>query len=78
MKKVLLTIISVCLIAASIFGLFAGVSSISDIMNVKEYKEEDAKEGLDAIDTLNAGLDQLQENEGTYLAALPSATICWM
>ena len=26
MKKVLLTIISVCLIAASIFGLFAGVS----------------------------------------------------
>ena len=39
MKKVLLTIISVCLIAASIFGLFAGVSSFSDIMNVKEYKE---------------------------------------
>ena len=30
MKKVLLTIISVCLIAASIFGLFAGVSSFSD------------------------------------------------
>lgn len=68
MKKVLLTIISVCLIAASIFGLFAGVSSFSDIMNVKEYKEEDAKEGLDAIKELNAGLDLLQENEGTYLA----------
>lgn len=74
MKKVLLTIISVCLIAASIFGLFAGVSSISDIMNVKEYKEEDAKEGLDAIDTLNAGLDQLQENEGTYLAGVDTYT----
>jgi len=44
MKKVLLTIISVCLIAASIFGLFAGVSSFSDIMNVKEYKEKDAEE----------------------------------
>lgn len=67
MKKVLLTIISVCLIAASIFGLFAGVSSFSDIMNVKEYKEEDAKEGLEAIETLNDGLDLLQENEGTYL-----------
>ena len=49
MKKVLLTIISVCLIAASIFGLFAGVSSFSDIMNVKEYKEKDAKEGLESI-----------------------------
>ena len=49
MKKVLLTIISVCLIAASIFGLFAGVSSFSDIMNVKEYKEKDAEEGLEAM-----------------------------
>ena len=55
MKKVLLTIISVCLIAASIFGLFAGVSSFSDIMNVKEYKEKDAEEGLESIDTLDAG-----------------------
>ena len=74
MKKVLLTIISVCLIAASIFGLFAGVSSFSDIMNVKEYKEEDAKEGLEAIETLNDGLDQLQENEGTYLAGVDTYT----
>lgn len=73
-KKVLLTIISVCLIAASIFGLFAGVSSFSDIMNVKEYKEEDAKEGLDAIKKLNDGLDQLQENEGTYLAGVDTYT----
>ena len=59
MKKVLLTIISVCLIAASIFGLFAGVSSFSDIMNVKEYKEKDAKEGLESIDTLDAGVPVL-------------------
>ena len=74
MKKVLLTIISVCLIAASIFGLFAGVSSFSDIMNVKEYKEKDAEEGLESIDTLDAGLDQLQENEGTYLAGVDTYT----
>ena len=74
MKKVLLTIISVCLIAASIFGLFAGVSSFSDIMNVKEYKEKDAKEGLESIDTLDAYLDQLQENEGTYLAGVDTYT----
>ena len=74
MKKVLLTIISGCLIAASIFGLFAGVSSFSDIMNVKEYKEKDAEEGLESIDTLDAGLDQLQENEGTYLAGVDTYT----
>ena len=74
MKKVLLTIISVCLIAASIFGLFAGVSSFSDIMNVKEYKEKDAEEGLEAIETLNDGLDLLQENEGTYLAGVDTYT----
>ena len=74
MKKVLLTIISVCLIAASIFGLFAGVSSFSDIMNVKEYKEKDAEEGLKSIDTLDAGLDKLQENEGTYLAGVDTYT----
>ena len=74
MKKVLLTIISVCLIAASIFGLFAGVSSFSDIMNVKEYKEKDAEEGLEAIETLNDGLDQLQEAEGTYLAGVDTYT----
>ena len=46
MKKVLLTIISVCLIAASIFGLFAGVSSFSDIMNVKEYKRKGRGRGV--------------------------------
>ena len=74
MKKVLLTIISVCLIAASIFGLFAGVSSFSDIMNVKEYKEKDAEEGLDAIKELDDGLDKLQENEGTYLAGVDTYT----
>lgn len=78
-EKVLLTIISVCLIAASIFGLFAGVSSFSDIMNVKEYKEKGRQEGLESIDTLDAGLDQLQENEGAprrrghYTAGLVSS-----
>ena len=71
MKKVLLTIISVCLIAASIFGLFAGVPSISDIMNVKEYKEKDAEEGLDAIKELNVGLDKLQENCLLYTSPSP-------
>lgn len=67
MKKVLLTIISICLIAASVFGLVAGAQGLSDVMNVAEYKQEDAKEGLEVInDVLLPGIAQLKENEGTY------------
>ena len=74
MKKVLLTIISVCLIAASIFGLFAGASSLSDTMNVQEYKDKYAEEGLESTDTLDAGRDQLLDNEVFYPVALDTYT----
>lgn len=67
MKKVLLTIISICLIAASVFGLFAGVNGLQDVMSIKEYKEHDAEEGLEQInDVLLPGIAQLKENEDTY------------
>lgn len=67
MKKVLLTIISICLIAASVFGLFAGVNGLQDVLSIKEYKEHDAEEGLEQInDVLLPGIAQLKENEGTY------------
>ena len=71
MKKVLLTIISICLIAASVFGLFAGVNGLQDVLNIKEYKEHDAEEGLEQInDVLLPGIAQLKENEGTYTAGV--------
>lgn len=67
MKKVLLTIISICLIAASVFGLFAGVNGVKDSLNIKEYKEHDAEEGLEQInDQLLPGIAKLKENEGKY------------
>lgn len=67
MKKVLLTIISICLIAASVFGLFAGVNGLQDVLSIKEYKEQDAEEGLEQInDVLLPGIAQLKENEDTY------------
>lgn len=67
MKKALLTIISICLIAACVFGLVAGVQGFSDALNVANYKTEDAEEGLDTIDnTLLPGIEQLMENEDTY------------
>lgn len=71
MKKVLLTIISICLIAASVFGLFAGVNGLQDVLSIKEYKEQDAEEGLEQInDVLLPGIAKLKENEDTYTAGV--------
>lgn len=71
MKKVLLTIISICLIAASVFGLYSGVIGVQDALNIKEYKEHDAEEGLEQInDQLLPGIAQLKENEETYAAGI--------
>ena len=68
MKKILLAILSLVLIAASIFGLFAGVASLKDVMNIKDYKTEDQESGLAAInDQLKPGIQQLSENYNTYL-----------
>ena len=56
MKKVLLAILSLCLIAASIFGLFSGVAGMKDVLNIKDYKEADQESGLAAInDQLKPG-----------------------
>ncbi len=68
MKKVLLAILSLCLIAASIFGLFSGVAGMKDVLNIKDYKEADQESGLAAInDQLKPGIQQLSENYDTYM-----------
>ena len=68
MKKVLLAILSLCLIAASLFGLFTGVAGMKDVLNIKDYKTEDQDSGLAQInDELLPGIQQLRENLDTYL-----------
>ena len=68
MKKVLLAILSLCLIAASLFGLFTGVAGMKDVLNVKDYKTEDQESGLAAInDELLPGIQQLRDNYDTYM-----------
>ena len=68
MKKVLLAILSLCLIAASLFGLFTGVAGMKDVLNIKDYKTEDQDSGLAQInDELLPGIQQLKENLDTYL-----------
>ena len=49
MKKSLLVLLSVLLIAASIFGLFAGYKGVKEVMNVMEYKQDQADAGYYAI-----------------------------
>jgi exonuclease VII small subunit len=71
MKKVILTIISICLILACLFNLYSGVVGIKDALAIKEYKEADAKKGLDQIENqLLPGIAQLKENESTYLTGV--------
>ena len=49
MKKGLLVLLSILLIAASIFGLFAGVKGVKEALNVAEYKADQGNAGLYAI-----------------------------
>ena len=49
MKKGLLVLLSILLVAASIFGLFAGVKGVKEVMNVMEYKQDQANAGYYAI-----------------------------
>ena len=69
MKKILLTIISLCLIVASIFGLYSGVLGVKDVLgNLQTYKQAEADSGLRQIEEeLLPGIDQLTENLNVYL-----------
>ena len=49
MKKGLLVLLSILLIAASIFGIFSGVKGVKEVMNVMEYKQDQANAGYYAI-----------------------------
>lgn len=49
MKKGLLVLLSILLIAASVFGIFSGVKGVKEVMNVMEYKQDQANAGYYAI-----------------------------
>ena len=66
MKRVLLTVCSICLILAGLFGLFTGAVGIKDAKNLQDYKTEDSEMGLEAVDVLLGGIEQLRANETTY------------
>lgn len=74
MKRVLLMVCSICLIAACIFGLFTCVSGVQDVLNVKDYKTSDSETAKEGIATARDGIAQLAENQSTYLAGVDTYT----
>lgn len=74
MKRVLLTVCSICLVAACIFGLFACVAGVQDILNIKDYKTSDSETAKEGILTARDGVALLMENQPAYLAGLDTFT----
>ncbi len=66
MKRVFLTVCSICLVLAGLFGVFTGAAGIKDAANLQDYKTEDSEMGLEAVDELLGGIEQLRANETTY------------
>ncbi len=74
MKRVLLMVFSIILILACIFGLFACVAGVRDVLNINDYKQADAAFARENLETAQAGIDQLKENEETYITGVGTYT----
>lgn len=74
MKRVLLTICSIVLVLACVFGLFACVAGLKDIMNINDYKNSDAETAREGIAAARDGIAQLQENEQVYIDGVGTYT----
>ena len=66
MKHTLLTVVSICLIAACVFGLVAGAGGMRDAKNAREDVQADAGEALRSMDELLDEISRLQDDEDTY------------
>ena len=66
MKKLLRALISLCLIAACVFGLMSAYGGIQDVLNIQDYKTADGDMAKEGIAAARDGLAQLMENETTY------------
>ena len=74
MKKFLRFVLSLCLIAACIFGLLSAYAGVQDVLNIKAYKEDDLARAQDGLEQARDGIAQLKENEQTYLDGVDTYT----
>ena len=72
----LLKLCSVVMILACLFGLVAGGLGISDVVDVKQAKEAEKAETLEQIDTLAAGVEQLESKRADYEAGKAAYEQC--
>ena len=70
MKKAFVTICSIFLILACLFGLFACVTGMKDNLNIKDYKTIDGEEAEAGVAAAREGIALLKEASGTYLAGV--------
>jgi hypothetical protein len=73
-RNTFLLICSLLLIAACLFSLYTGVVGINDVMAIKDYKTQQKDEGLASIKQLTDGVNQLKENEQTYVTGVGTYT----
>lgn len=64
MKKT--KVVSVLTILACLFMLIAGALGMSDVMEQKDVKTQEGAEARQQIDTLAAGIEELESNRQTY------------
>lgn len=72
MKKVFVTVCSIFLILACLFGLFACVTGMKDNLNIKDYKTIDGEEAEAGVATARDAVKQLSENAELYLSSVPT------
>ena len=63
MKRTLLTIVSVCLILASIFGIFAVSAGMEDISQILRFKKNQKADMLEFIDILDDCVAEFRNSE---------------
>lgn len=63
MKRTLLTIISVCLVLAAIFGIYAGAVGLEDISAIVRYTNNQRRVVVQIADETENGIEQLEAEE---------------
>lgn len=63
MKRTLLTVISILLVAASVFGIVASGSGLDDVSDILRYKRNQKADLMDFVDMLEERVAELREVE---------------
>lgn len=74
MKRTLLTVISVCLVLASLFGIYAGVVGTDDISAIVRYTGSQRNVVSDIADETESGIEQLEADADKHKQDILDAT----